>query len=95
MATALTPADREALSRSHPAWTLEGETLRRTFTFADFAAAVGFVTRVALVAEKADHHPDIDIRWRRVTLSWTTHSVKALSDLDRTLVEIIDGWDLP
>jgi 4a-hydroxytetrahydrobiopterin dehydratase len=95
MATRLTPAERDALAAAHPAWTLNGEAIRRTFTLPDFAAAVGFTARVAIVAEKADHHPDIDIRWNRVTLTCTTHSVKALSDLDRHLVEVIDAWSAP
>ena len=51
----------------------------------------GFVNRVALAAQAADHHPDIDIRWNRVTLRLTTHSVGALTDLDRALVEQIDA----
>jgi 4a-hydroxytetrahydrobiopterin dehydratase len=50
---------------------------------------------VALVAEKADHHPDIDIRWNRVTLVLTTHSLGRLSDQDRSLIETIDGWEAP
>ncbi|MBI5156647.1 MAG: 4a-hydroxytetrahydrobiopterin dehydratase [Acidimicrobiia bacterium] len=95
MATPLTPAERDALVAAHPAWALEGESIRRTFVLPDFAAAIGFVARVALVAEKADHHPDIDIRWNRVTLACTTHSVKALSDLDRDLVAMIDTWGQP
>ena len=53
---------------------------------------MGFVNRVALAAEAADHHPDIDIRWNRVTLRLTTHSVGALTDLDRALAEQIDGF---
>ena len=67
--------------------------VRRTFKFADFAAAMGFALRAGLVAEKADHHPDIDIRWNKVTLTLTTHSIDALSNLDRVLVATIDGWD--
>jgi 4a-hydroxytetrahydrobiopterin dehydratase len=94
MATRLLPAERDALVAAHPQWTLDGETLRRTFRHTDFAAAMGFVTRVALLAERADHHPDIDIRWNRVTLGFTTHSVGSLSDLDRTLVETIDAWEM-
>ena len=92
MATALTAPEREALAASHPAWTIDGETVRRTFGFLDFAAAMGFVTRVALSAEKADHHPDIDVRWNKVTLTLSTHSIGALSDLDRSLVATIDAW---
>ncbi len=94
MATALTAPERKALAASHPAWTIEGEVVRRIFKFADFAAAMGFVTRVGLVAERADHHPDIDIRWNKVTLALSTHSLGVLSDLDRTFVATIDGWEL-
>ena len=93
MATPLTPEEHTALTEAHPQWTLEGETLTRTFTFSDFAEAMGFVTRIGLAAESADHHPDIDIRWNRVTLSLTTHSRNALTDLDRHLVEAIAEWE--
>ena len=77
---------------NHSAWSVAGEVLQRTFAFRDFAEAMGFVNRVALAAEAADHHPDIDIRWNRVTLRLTTHSVGALTDLDRALAEQIDGF---
>ncbi len=77
---------------SHPDWHLDGETIRRTFTFADFNEAMGFVIRVALAAEVADHHPDIDIRWNRVTLSLTTHSEGALTRKDLDLAVRIDGF---
>ena len=91
MATALTATQRTALAAGHSEWTIEGETARRTFTLADFAEAMGFVVRVALIAEAMDHHPDIDIRWNRVTLALTTHSIGALSDLDAALVEAVDA----
>lgn len=90
--TPLSPDDRRTLLAEHPAWEITGDTLQRTFRFADFAAAIGFVNRVALVAERSDHHPDIDIRWNRVTLALTTHSAGTLTDRDRDLVERIDGW---
>jgi 4a-hydroxytetrahydrobiopterin dehydratase len=96
MARPLDPAEKTTLAANHPGWTLSGETISRTFGFADFAAAMGFVTRVGLAAEKADHHPDIDIRWNKVTLNLTTHSVGGkLSDKDQALVETIDGWGAP
>ena len=92
MPTPLTPEEREQLLADHPEWTLDGETITRTFTFADFNKAMGFVNRVALAAETADHHPDIDIRWNRVTLALSTHSAGALTDLDRDLAARIDGF---
>jgi 4a-hydroxytetrahydrobiopterin dehydratase len=91
----LAPAARTALLEAHPDWTLDGSTLRRTFVFGDFAEAMGFVVRVGLAAEAADHHPDIDVRWNRVALAITTHSVGSLTDLDRALVERIDGFPAP
>ena len=58
---------------------------------ADFVEAMGFVTRVALVAEKAFHHPDIDIRWNKVTLRLSTHSEGGLTEKDLELAERVDG----
>lgn len=93
MATPLTPAEKAALADGHPSWSIEGEEISQTFKFTDFAESMAFVNRVALTAEKADHHPDIDIRWNKVTLVFSTHSEKALTDLDSKLVETIDGWE--
>ena len=64
--------------------------IRRTFVFDDFAAAVGFVVRVGFLAEAADHHPDIDIRWNKVTLVLSTHSEGALTAKDTALAAQID-----
>ena len=88
----LTPDERTALLADHPDWSEAGEVIERTIAFADFAEAMGFVNRVALAAQAADHHPDIDIRWNRVTLRLTTHAAGALTDLDRGLAETIDGF---
>ncbi len=74
----------------HPRWSLEGESLRRTFVFGDFVEAMGFVTQVALLAEKAFHHPDIDIRWNRVSIELTTHDDGGLSEKDTALAAAID-----
>lgn len=81
----LTQSQREAFSSSHPAWLIHEETITRTFTFEDFAEAVGFVTRVGVAAERAFHHPDIDIRWNKVTLVLSTHSAGTLTGLDAAL----------
>lgn len=91
MSDPLTDEQRAELASRHPAWEPAGAGVGRTFRFADFAEAMGFVTRVALVAEAVDHHPDIDIRWNRVTLTLITHSAGALTELDRRLIEAIDG----
>ncbi len=86
----LTTAEREAFLALHPEWTLDGETIERTFRFTDFAAAMGFVTQVALRAEVADHHPDIDVRWNRVRLALTTHDAGALTVRDTELAAACD-----
>mgnify|MGYP001816075177 CR=1 FL=1 len=83
---------RAAFIAAHPDWEIDGETLRRTFEFDDFAHAMAFVTRTAIAAERADHHPDIDVRWNRVTLALSTHSAGALTALDTALAAEIDGF---
>lgn len=83
---------REAFLEEHPEWSLEGEMITRTFAFGDFNEAMGFVTRVALAAEVADHHPDIDIRWNKVTLALSTHSAGALTEQDTALAAKYDTY---
>lgn len=80
-----------ALLATHPVWERVENEITATYTFADFNEAMGFVTRVALEAEKADHHPDIDIRWNKVTLTLSTHSEGGLTLKDLTLAEVIEG----
>ena len=63
-------------------WTLEGDAIRRQFTFAGFPDAVAFITRLAFDAEAADHHPDILVNYRRVTLTYSTHSEGGLTAKD-------------
>ena len=65
-----------------PQWRLEGQAIVRQFTFAGFPEAVAFVSRLVPGAEAGDHHPDITINYRRVTLSFTTHSEGGLTDKD-------------
>ena len=65
-----------------PGWELQGSLIRRTFQFGDFAAALAFVIRVGALAEAAGHHPDIDIRYSRVTLALTTHDAGGLTARD-------------
>lgn len=63
-------------------WTLEGRAIRKQFTFNDFPAAVAFVNRLVPEAEAADHHPDIVINYRNVTLIYSTHSEGGLTQKD-------------
>ena len=63
-------------------WTLEGDAIRKQFTFKGFPEAVAFVNRLVPDAEAADHHPDVTINYRRVTLSWSTHDEGGLTAKD-------------
>ena len=66
-------------------WREDGDALVRELEFESFPAAVAFVQRLAELAEREDHHPDIDIRYRRVTVRWSTHSAGGVTDRDREL----------
>jgi len=74
-----------------PAWTRQGEGIERTLMFADFVAAFGFMTRVALLAEKADHHPEWSNVWNRVHIRLTTHDAGGLTMKDIELAGAIDA----
>ena len=76
--------------QSHPGWQREGDNLVRTFVLADFAAAVGFIAAVGVAAERAFHHPDINLRYRRVRVSLTTHDEGGLTRKDTKLAARID-----
>lgn len=73
-----------------PGWTRKGREIERTFEFRDFDDALAFVNRVGALAREAGHHPDISLRWNKVTLSLTTHSRGGLTSLDFALAEAID-----
>jgi 4a-hydroxytetrahydrobiopterin dehydratase len=65
-----------------PGWQLDGEAIRRQFTFAGFPDAVAYVVRLGFVAEAADHHPDLLVTYKRVTVTYSTHSAGGLTDKD-------------
>ena len=75
---------------SVPNWKKTGKAITRTFQFKDFPAAVKFVNAVAKLAEKAWHHPDIDIRWNKVTLILSTHDQGGLTEQDFDLARKFD-----
>ncbi|MPZ52328.1 MAG: 4a-hydroxytetrahydrobiopterin dehydratase [Acidimicrobiia bacterium] len=85
----LTDNQRQSFVQNHRDWSLEGKTLMGEFEFEDFVDAMGFVTSVALLAEKAEHHPDIDIRWNTVRLALTTHDEGDLTTKDTELADRI------
>ncbi|MFI2285654.1 4a-hydroxytetrahydrobiopterin dehydratase [Nocardia beijingensis] len=73
-----------------PEWSRSGDALTRTVEAATFPAGIELVRRVADVAEEANHHPDIDIRWRKVTFTLSTHSAGGLTALDVALAHEIN-----
>jgi 4a-hydroxytetrahydrobiopterin dehydratase len=80
-----------AFVEAHPGWERDGESIARTYEHSDFSGSMGFVTRVALAAEKADHHPDIDIRWNKVKLTLSTHSEGGITTKDLDLADLCDS----
>ena len=94
MAIAKLPADRRAnLGRELPGWAdVAGrDAIRREFRFADFNTAFGFMTRVAIAAEKADHHPEWSNVYNRVEIVLTTHDADGVSERDVALATFIDS----
>lgn len=88
----LTQAERDRLLPTLVGWTLEPtrDGIIKRYSFADFAEAFGFMTRVALLAEKADHHPEWSNVYNRVDILLTTHDAKGLSMRDIELARAID-----
>ena len=88
--TQLTPDELKKFLAEHPEWKHEGGMIRRTYEAPGFLAGIEFVSRVAKAAEAADHHPDIDIRWRKVTLALVTHDAGGLTWRDTKLAAEAD-----
>ena len=77
-------SDTDVTSRlaALPNWVRQGDALTRKFTFASFPDAIAFVTRLAFDAEAADHHPDLRVSYRKVTVTWSTHGDGGLTEKD-------------
>ena len=78
----LTREQIDARLRDMPGWTHDGNVIVRKLTFASFPDAIAFVTRIAFEAEAADHHPDLVVSYKRVTMSWSTHDAGGLTAKD-------------
>ena len=87
----LNDSDVKAFLDEHLDWTSDGSEITRTYEFANFSEAMAFVTRTALSSEKADHHPDIDIRWNKVRIGLSTHSEGGITDKDTALAMTLDA----
>ena len=92
MANRLSPADRKAALERLSGWgSVDGrDAIAKTFVFADFSAAFGFMARVALVAEKMDHHPDWSNSYKTVTVTLTSHDAGGVTEADLELAEAMD-----
>ena len=76
-------------------WTLDGDAIRKQYTFKGFQDAIAFVNRLAPEAERADHHPDILINYKRVTLTYSTHTEGGLTDKDFAGAAMVDRVATP
>jgi 4a-hydroxytetrahydrobiopterin dehydratase len=90
--TKLADAEVQTFLQKWPGWAVEGGALKKTYEFRDFRAAMAFVNRVADAAEAADHHPDIDIRYSKVTLGLLTHDAGGLTQRDTALAAQVDRF---
>ncbi|MGH8047130.1 MAG: 4a-hydroxytetrahydrobiopterin dehydratase [Chthoniobacterales bacterium] len=97
MPATLSPSDIKTRLEDVPEWKLvvddkrvEGDSIVRTFTLGNFVEAVEFVNQLTELAEDANHHPDVDIRWNKVTLRLSTHSKGGLTKADFDLAAQID-----
>ncbi len=93
MVARLTDGHRDEALAALGLWTYDAErdAITRRFTFRDFNEAFGFMTRVALLAEKADHHPEWSNVWNRVDILLTTHDAGGLSNRDIQMAQAIDA----
>ena len=74
-----------------PGWARRGNALTKSYKFSTFRAGIDFVNRAAAVADRMDHHPDIDIRYTKITCSLSTHDSGGITDADLTLANMIEG----
>lgn len=89
--TTLSPDALKTFLAAHPSWkTVDGQ-LERTIEFRAFLEGIAYVLQLAQLAEQQDHHPDIDIRFRKVTTRLFTHDAKGLTARDVQLAELADG----
>ena len=82
---------QDGLRELAPGWSVDADALLRTVEFSSFLTAVRFITELAPVAERLDHHPDLRLSWRTVELSLSTHSAGGLTALDLELARELDA----
>lgn len=87
----LSPDDVQQRCAALPGWSVDGDAICRTFKRATFHHAIGFVVQIAMLAEVADHHPNIDIRYNTVHIVLSTHSAGGVTEKDFALAAQIDA----
>jgi 4a-hydroxytetrahydrobiopterin dehydratase len=88
--TALAQKDIDTRLKTRPGWNLEQDKLHRSFKFSNFVEAFGFMSQIAILAEKMDHHPEWSNVYNRVDVLLTTHDADGVSELDFELAEHMD-----
>jgi 4a-hydroxytetrahydrobiopterin dehydratase len=78
----LTPQEIHDRLKTRHGWALDGSAIRKLYTFKSFPDAIAFVTRLAFDAQEADHHPDLQISYRKVTVTWSTHDAGGVTAKD-------------
>ncbi len=89
--TLLSETEISSLLEAHPAWSRDGHRLLRTFSFGSFVEAFGFMTQVALIAEKLFHHPEWSNVYGTVEIAITDHDAGGLSTNDQSFIERVDA----
>lgn len=86
----LTDEDISAFLAAHGGWERLSESLCRVYAFDSYAAGIAFVVRIGFAAEARDHHPDLLVGWRKVTVTWSTHDAGGITALDLEMAERTD-----
>lgn len=91
MADLIDPSNLDNFAKKVPEWEIDGDNISRTFEFDEFMEAIDFVNSVAEIAEEAQHHPDIDVKFTTVTLTLTTHDLGGLTKADFEVAARVDN----
>ena len=79
---------------AHPGWSPEQGALVRSYHLPDYGSVIALAVRIALAAEKRDHHPELQLRWGVATVRWSTHDAGGITALDLELAQVCDGLAL-
>jgi 4a-hydroxytetrahydrobiopterin dehydratase len=89
--TTAPPPTIDAWLAGHPGWEREGAAITRRYSCPDFSSALALAVRVGMLAEKKDHHPDLELGWGRVRVTWSTHDAGGVTELDLQAAEATDA----